>query len=226
MKRGTPRHPKTDELARLLSLHRWGAVGILEMLWHFAAEFAHQGDVGKFSNDAIGHALCWDGASTMLVSALTDSRWLDACPCHRLRIHNWPKHADQTVQRVLRKRNQWFLKCYDDASTMLARCYDETSQPSPSPSPSPLPVHASIGDQVTEQMAISWLEETQKAGSDYTMQETMHAYKSLKAVGWKIGVNPVVDYRAALESRINYSRDQKRSSERISTVQNPTNYVT
>jgi len=77
MKRGTPRHPKVAELAARLQVKPYSAVGILELLWHFTAEFAHAGDVGRFTDDAIGRALCWDGDSTMLVSCLCDVGWLD-----------------------------------------------------------------------------------------------------------------------------------------------------
>lgn len=119
MKRGTPRHPKVAELSALLEIPRYSAVGLLELLWHFTAEFALAGDVGRFSDDAIAQALCWDDASTKLIDALVQSGWLDRCECHRLRVHDWNDHADQTVQRVLSKRNQGFIKCYDDASTKL-----------------------------------------------------------------------------------------------------------
>ncbi len=136
MKRGTPRHPKVEELAIKLGKPKYAAVGLLEMLWHFTAEFAQAGDVGRFSDDAIAKALCWDDASSILVSCLIETGWLDRCECHRLRVHDWPDHADQTVQRVLDKRNQGFIKCYDDPSICLAK----TSQPSPSPSPSPIPI--------------------------------------------------------------------------------------
>lgn len=129
MKRNTPSHPKLFALAEALEIPIYSAVGLLELMWHFAAKFALPGDIGRHPDDAIAKALCWDGASTVLVSALVRTGWLDACPCHRLRIHDWPSHADQTVQRVLTKRNQVFLKCYDDASMVLGSCYDETSQP-------------------------------------------------------------------------------------------------
>lgn len=136
MKRGTPRHPKVSDFAVRLKVGHHTAVGLLELLWHFAAEFAHAGDIGRYTDAAIANALSWEGDPAMLVSCLHDAGWLDRCCCHRLRIHDWPDHADQTVQRVLSKRNQGFLKCYDDPSI----CLEKTSQPSPSPSPSPSPI--------------------------------------------------------------------------------------
>lgn len=120
MKRGTPEHPKVHALAAILNVQRYAAVGILESLWHFAQEYAPAGDIGRFSDDAISRWVCWDGASTVLVDALHSSGWVDRCQCHRLRIHDWPHHADQTVRRVLDNRGQRLLACYDDPSTVLA----------------------------------------------------------------------------------------------------------
>jgi hypothetical protein len=171
MKRGTPRHPKVAELASRLKITRYGSVGLLEMLWHFTAQYALDGAIGRFSDDAIAEALFYDYASTMLaqnqnsildknlgknfenfennsvqneylnknstqngiflIEALVNSGWVDRCKCHRLRIHDWPEHADQTVKRVLAKRKQWFIPCYDDASMVLG--------PSKMPLPLPLP---------------------------------------------------------------------------------------
>lgn len=141
MKRGTPRHPKVLELSLALGIPKYSIIGLLEMLWHFTAEFALDGGVGKFSDAMIGEALCWDGDSTVLVSAMVKTGWLDCCKCHRLRVHDWPNHADQTVRRVLTNRKQAFASCYDDASMMLAPCADDTStvlEPSKLPLPKAL----------------------------------------------------------------------------------------
>lgn len=150
MKRGTPDHPKLHDLCSRLNLPRWGAVGLLESLWHFTAGYALAGDIGRHSNASIARALGWDGDADLLVDAFTRSGWIDRCQCHRLRVHDWDDHADQTVTRVLSKRNQGFIACYDDASTklaldkdgastVLAPDEDETSQPLPLPLPLPEP---------------------------------------------------------------------------------------
>lgn len=120
MKRGTPEHPKVHSLAAALNVPRYAAVGILESLWHFAQEYAPAGDVGRFPDDAIARWVCWDRASAVLVEALHKTGWVDFCACHRIRVHDWPQHADQTVKRVLDNRGQRLLACYDDPSTALA----------------------------------------------------------------------------------------------------------
>jgi len=99
MKRGTPDHPKTKHLIQLLGIARYEAVGILESLWHFAANYAKRGDIGKWSNREIAAALDWRGDPEALIEALTEAHWLDPSDEFRLTIHDWPDHADQTVQR-------------------------------------------------------------------------------------------------------------------------------
>lgn len=95
--------------------------------------YAHQGDIGRHADEAIARAIHWDREPVALLSALVASGWVDACPCHRLRVHDWPAHADQTVHRVLANRKLTFAACYGDASIILASCYPygqhETSQP-------------------------------------------------------------------------------------------------
>lgn len=112
MKRGTPRHPKTEALARALGLEPWGAVGILESLWHFAQQYAQRGDVGRFDDEAIEAAVGWSGEHGRMIQALFETRWLDRCPCHRLRIHDWPEHADAGVHNCALVKSQGFIECY------------------------------------------------------------------------------------------------------------------
>lgn len=112
MKRGTPSHPKTLALAAALGLKRWGVVGILESLWHFAAQYAKRGDVGRHSDAAIVAAMDWKGDPAALIGILTDCGWLDVCACHRLRVHDWHDHADQAVHKSKEVHTYGFLECY------------------------------------------------------------------------------------------------------------------
>lgn len=131
MKRGTPSHPKTLDLAIALAVKRWGAVGLLESLWHFTVSYAPSGDIGRHSDAAIARALDWDGEPAVLVRALVAHGWLDRCRCHRLRVHDWPGHADQTCKRALANAGASFLPCYSDASSLLAEAPEADSPPLP-----------------------------------------------------------------------------------------------
>lgn len=64
--------------------------------------------------------------------------------------------------------------------------------------------------QVPEFSAIEkWVVEAFKNGADYTVEEARSAYLSLKANGWKWGRNPVVDWRSAIECKIQDARSRK-----------------
>jgi len=114
MKRGGPMHPKMLALANGLGIERCHAVGIIESIWHFAGQYARRGDIGRHDDAAIADAIGWTGDATKLIEVLVAKRWLDRCPCHRLRIHDWPDHADQAVRKTSEIVRQAFLECYRD----------------------------------------------------------------------------------------------------------------
>ena len=62
MKRGTPDHPKMRALARALCVSRAHAVGIMECLWHFTANYAPNGSLAKFTEEEIAEAVTWEDA--------------------------------------------------------------------------------------------------------------------------------------------------------------------
>lgn len=59
MKRGTQVHPKMLQLACELDVPVVVAVGLLEMLWLWAARYAAQGDIGKWPDDVIERESGW-----------------------------------------------------------------------------------------------------------------------------------------------------------------------
>ena len=130
------------DLATRLSIPRYAAVGILECLWHWAARYARRGDVGRFTDEQVALGTGWTGDAAKLIKALLDSRWLDLCNCHRLRIHNWPKHADQTVRSSREVSLSGFLECYlAEPTSDVGATQDGPSAitPLPTPTPEPLP---------------------------------------------------------------------------------------
>lgn len=109
MKRSGPEHPKMKALARTLGVPHYSAVGLLELLWHFTAKFAPQGDVGRFDNASIAEAMTYTGDPDALCNALVATGWLDACTTNRLLVHGWEEHADQGVRNTLKGRGLSFL---------------------------------------------------------------------------------------------------------------------
>jgi hypothetical protein len=121
MKRGTPEHPKTKLLAQLLNVDLSTAVGLLELLWHFTAKYAPQGDIGRYSDKQIAAALHWHRRSgkkgvpteVRLRSALVQAEFMDTSLHHRLVVHDWNEHADQSVKRMLARRRLSFVQPAD-----------------------------------------------------------------------------------------------------------------
>jgi hypothetical protein len=108
VKRGTPEHPKTRRLARRLNLETWGAVGVLESLWHWAAKFARRGDIGRHDDADIAEGIGWRGDPATLIEALIAERWIDANDTYRLVIHDWHIHADDAVKKTLERAGETF----------------------------------------------------------------------------------------------------------------------
>ena len=91
-------------LAALLGVKKHAAVGIMEMLWHFAARYSPCGNIGKYSNEAIAAALEWEITDAdALISALVKCRWLDAMenPDVRLYVHDWHVHGQDSSDKFL-----------------------------------------------------------------------------------------------------------------------------
>lgn len=131
MKRETLRHPKTFDLASRLGIDRARALGILTLLWDFAADSAIQGDVGKWPNGSIARACDWLEDADAFVEALVEAKWLDRSSTHRLVIHDWPHHCERWVHLKMGKLRLTFDSVYGPAE----RTIEPTLEPSAKPSP-------------------------------------------------------------------------------------------
>lgn len=112
MKRGTPRHPKTYALAEYLSIPLYSAVGILEMMWHHAAQVTPMGDLGSIPDKAIAAAIDWAKKPELLVDGLIACGWLNVHDSCRFYIHDWPTHCEQSVIKFLEYNHKDFLPIY------------------------------------------------------------------------------------------------------------------
>ena len=145
MKRQAIDHTKMDLLMRKLNLPRWGAVGILESLWHLTAKEAPRGDIGRLSNERIAIGIEWRGAmnskpeleADKLMRALVEAGWMEVNSIHRFVIHDWQEHADNSVKKYL-KRNNLTFACLD-MSGHGGKLPDMASLPLPVPVPLPAP---------------------------------------------------------------------------------------
>jgi hypothetical protein len=137
--------PKFKRLARELGLPIYATAGILECLWHFTAQCAERGNIGKYTDDDIAEAVGWDRPPGDLVSALVKFGWLDKCRHHRLIVHDWHQHADDaTKKRVERSGETWASvgqrRTTADNGGQNLPTADNGSLPEPEPEPEPEPV--------------------------------------------------------------------------------------
>ena len=78
--------------------------GSASFSWHWAAQYAPSGDIGRFDDGDIADGVHWDGDPEKLVRALVAAGLLDEHREHRLLVHDWPEHADDAVNMSLARR--------------------------------------------------------------------------------------------------------------------------
>lgn len=118
MKRGAITHHKTAELASILGLERWGAVGIMESLYHATAERTPRGDIGRLTDRQIAYYIGWpESDATRLIDALIQARLIDATEdASRLVVHDWHDHADDTTKKRLARSGETFATLSEGGS--------------------------------------------------------------------------------------------------------------
>lgn len=148
-KRSLIGHPKFDRLQMRLGLARYEAVGILETLWHMAGRFAPQGDIGKYDDEEIEAWIGWAGEPGALVAALIACRFIDRSDQHRLVVHDWHDHVDNTTKTALRRNGLATVSnemgksepksqtCFNSVATDLRSTSTVLTPPEPEPEPEP-----------------------------------------------------------------------------------------
>lgn len=115
MKRGTPEHPKTMELAEAVQgyladagarlsfdMCQTLACGLLERLHHFTARYAPAGDIGKHSNLRIANAIGWTLDAPWIIATLAEKKLIDTeLNGVRLYVHDWHDHSDDAADKWL-----------------------------------------------------------------------------------------------------------------------------
>lgn len=166
MKREAFRHPKLLDLSVRLSCSRPEAIGFLQLLWDFTAEYAIQGDIGKHSNGSISKACDWTGNPDDFVRALVESGWMDEDDEYRLLVHDWADHCERWVKLKMDKIGKDFIGSSIDASTegsidALAKPSSSRDQSNPIQSN---PIRNTYG--YTDDFEIAWHRYPKRAGGN------------------------------------------------------------
>jgi hypothetical protein len=97
-------HPKTKKLARLLSITRRDAVGLLHCFWWWALDYAQDGDLTSHDPSDVADAVDYAGKPEALLDALAGcgvgggAGFLDRNG-DGLRIHDWHDYAGRLIEK-------------------------------------------------------------------------------------------------------------------------------
>lgn len=110
-------HPKTLELAALLEIHFAQAIGHLHCLWWWALDYAPNGDLSRWSKEAIAAGSGWTLDADEFVEALREAGFLDD-----LMIHDWDEYAGRLVaQREANRERKRTSRAKPETATAVTR---------------------------------------------------------------------------------------------------------
>jgi len=93
-------HPKTRKLARLLGVSIPTALGHLHLLWHFALNYAPDGNLARFDNDELADGCMWEGDSDLLVRSLWAAGWTEVPEAEGGPIlHQWEEYGGKVLKQ-------------------------------------------------------------------------------------------------------------------------------
>ncbi len=102
--RGTLTHRKIRRLAALLHISPCFALGVAESLWHVTAEQAPTGAIGIMRDEDIAMEMFYDGEPEVLIEAMLAAGLLERSDGHRLIVHDWHIHSDDSIDNKLSRR--------------------------------------------------------------------------------------------------------------------------
>ena len=97
------------------------ARGLMEALWHLTAIEAPAGDIGKLSDEDIAMAIEWENDPTDLVNILVDVGFLDRSDEHRLLVHDWYDHCEDSVHMALARSTAFFATGQQPKTSRFAK---------------------------------------------------------------------------------------------------------
>src|SRR4051812_9035552 len=103
-------HPKTRKAARIAGTSVPTMVGHLHLIWHWALDFAQDGNITSFEPWQIEDAAMWEGAEQALFDALRLAGYLDVNNDGECLLHHWGDYAGKLIERrradAARKRGE------------------------------------------------------------------------------------------------------------------------
>lgn len=85
------------------------AMGLMEAIWHLTDREAPRGDIGRLSDEDIALSIGYSKDEAELINALVSAGWIDRDEKHRLVVHDWHEHAQDSVHMRLARARQHFF---------------------------------------------------------------------------------------------------------------------
>ena len=132
-------HPKKDRLAELLfngstpiDVADFAASGLLHYLWYWALDYAHDGDLSKFTDRQVAKGCRWNGDATLLLQSLIEAGFVDA----DRQIHDWDEYAGRLLAKRMSEKERvrnWRDARYADGTRNETRSVQSTNRPTNKP---------------------------------------------------------------------------------------------
>lgn len=109
-------HPKVFNLLYAMSWDLDQTIGKLHRFWWWCVDYAEDGDLRKFSDTQIGHAVGLNGdQAKSFVKAMLEAGWLDREPFFR--VHDWWDYIGLFLQIKYKSRKEKWSKVRDSYYT-------------------------------------------------------------------------------------------------------------
>lgn len=198
MKKGAHEHPKMYALAEALGKEHMFAVGLIDTICAYAADYAKDGNLGKIPKTLISRWIHQTKQETdAAIAAMLKTGWLDAMPDGGYEIHDWREHrpawvsAEEArstkIKKVGKRPNTQYRHSVPTVSVETETAHSDSAvRPDTSPLPIPtLPIPtASAGDAAAAPADPSVVRILQLAGIGNPVKAAKEPHATLPRVVW------------------------------------------
>lgn len=218
------RHPKVLRLAGKLHVHPAQTIGHLAYLWWWSLDYAPNGDLSASTSTEVAAAAVWPGNADGFLAALKETGWVDDDGM----LHDWMDYAGRLVEE--RRRDAERKRIFRQSSAGCPPDVHRTSRvPNPTQPNSTQPNQKStnIGPPrpAFKKPSVEEVRDFIRSNRYNVEGETFHAY--YESNGWKVGRNPMRDWKAAVRTwhGKNFTKGGSNGNSRIGATPVPGKYA-
>lgn len=142
--------PRTRRLTALLAGNYSQACGLLELVWHFAADRAPEGEIGKALYNELAGFTFWPGPEDEIASKLATSGWAALTEAGFM-LADWLEHMPPRLANSIRQRKVRDVARQDPPRSTLSRDNDHRGPPSGATEGTKVPVNGTEVPHVARQ---------------------------------------------------------------------------